>query len=231
MASVSNIEQDLLRLVRLQASDTRTPVFAPLSLSPQTDAAPLNAASNGEGQSTGAVGELARELASLRQQLGTAEETARKQADLLEQNTRAVIESGTRAGSGAFDTAREAVSTARNSGALGLLGSPLVSLFSRLFGRNDAAVETPLTPVALPAPVSEDLGISPAASGLEPVTYRADGVPRTSNQPAPAPAANITIQVQAMDSRSFLDNSDQIARAVREAMLNSHALNDVLGEM
>jgi hypothetical protein len=34
-----------------------------------------------------------------------------------------------------------------------------------------------------------------------------------------------------MDSRSFLEHSDEIARAVREAMLNSHALNDVVSEL
>jgi hypothetical protein len=34
-----------------------------------------------------------------------------------------------------------------------------------------------------------------------------------------------------MDSRSFLDHSDDIARAVRDAMLNMHALNDVVSEL
>jgi hypothetical protein len=43
-------------------------------------------------------------------------------------------------------------------------------------------------------------------------------------------APQVTVQVNAMDSRSFLDNSDQIARAVREAILNSRALADVVGE-
>lgn len=41
----------------------------------------------------------------------------------------------------------------------------------------------------------------------------------------------ITIQVQAMDSRSFLDHSHDIAQAVREAMLNMHALNDVVNDL
>lgn len=41
----------------------------------------------------------------------------------------------------------------------------------------------------------------------------------------------VTVQVQAMDSRSFLDRSEDIARAVREAMLHSHALNDVINEL
>jgi hypothetical protein len=34
-----------------------------------------------------------------------------------------------------------------------------------------------------------------------------------------------------MDSRSFADHSDEIARAVREAMLRSHSLNDVIAEI
>ncbi len=34
-----------------------------------------------------------------------------------------------------------------------------------------------------------------------------------------------------MDSRSFMDHSDDIARAVREALLNAHSLNDVMSEL
>ncbi|MCL5746621.1 MAG: hypothetical protein M1541_22270 [Acidobacteria bacterium] len=41
----------------------------------------------------------------------------------------------------------------------------------------------------------------------------------------------ITVQVQAMDSRSFLDHSEDIARAVRQAMLSSHGINDVITEL
>lgn len=50
--------------------------------------------------------------------------------------------------------------------------------------------------------------------------------------PAMAPAVNnITVQVNAIDSRSFLDHSEDIARAVRDAMLHSHALNDVVNDL
>ena len=38
----------------------------------------------------------------------------------------------------------------------------------------------------------------------------------------------ITVQVQAMDSQSFLDHSDDIAQAVRQAMLNMNSINDVV---
>jgi len=41
----------------------------------------------------------------------------------------------------------------------------------------------------------------------------------------------VMVQVQAMDSQSFLDHSEEIARAVRQAMLNSHGINDVITEL
>jgi len=47
----------------------------------------------------------------------------------------------------------------------------------------------------------------------------------------PGGGAQIVVNVQAMDSRSFLDHSQDIAQAVREAMLNMHALNDVVSEI
>jgi hypothetical protein len=34
-----------------------------------------------------------------------------------------------------------------------------------------------------------------------------------------------------MDSQSFLDRSDDIANAVRAAMLNSHPINDVIASL
>jgi len=41
----------------------------------------------------------------------------------------------------------------------------------------------------------------------------------------------VTVNVSAIDSRSFLDHSDQIARAVREAMLHMHPVNDFISEL
>ncbi len=69
--------------------------------------------------------------------------------------------------------------------------------------------------------------------------FRTDGTTQPtgteSSQPAgqagPGAGPQITIQVQAMDSRSFLDHSHDIAQAVREAMLNLHALNDVVNDL
>jgi len=53
---------------------------------------------------------------------------------------------------------------------------------------------------------------------------------QTGTGRVPAPI-HVTVQVQAMDSRSFLEHSEDIARAVRTAVLHSHALNDVLNEL
>jgi hypothetical protein len=41
----------------------------------------------------------------------------------------------------------------------------------------------------------------------------------------------VHVHVQAMDSQSFMNRSNDIARAVKTAMLNSHSLNDVVAEL
>jgi hypothetical protein len=46
-----------------------------------------------------------------------------------------------------------------------------------------------------------------------------------------ASPAQVVVQVNAMDSRSFMDHSDDIARAVREAILNMHPLTDAVSEL
>ena len=46
-----------------------------------------------------------------------------------------------------------------------------------------------------------------------------------------AAAPQITVNVQAMDSQSFLDHSSEIAQAVRDAMLNSNSINDVVNNL
>jgi hypothetical protein len=135
----------------------------------------------------------------------------------------------------------------------GLGLSPLFSGLMKLFGGGGGQPEPPpLIKYRLPDPVHLSGGFSESSGGyVWPVHYGQGDRPRLAPVPefapgsgsqaawpepasAPAPAAStqqITIQVQAMDSRSFLDHSEEIARAVREAMLNSHALNDVVQEL
>ena len=57
--------------------------------------------------------------------------------------------------------------------------------------------------------------------------------------PTPAPSSGsqtnyspqITVNVSAMDSQSFMDRSNDIASAVREAMLNMHPINSVVADL
>jgi hypothetical protein len=72
-------------------------------------------------------------------------------------------------------------------------------------------------------------GASAPASGMAaPGGSGASGVP---SGPSSAPAPQITVNVQAMDSRSFLDHSSEIAQAVRDAMLNLNSINDVVNDL
>ena len=66
-------------------------------------------------------------------------------------------------------------------------------------------------------------GASAQASGM--------AAPGGSGSPTSAPAPQITVNVQAMDSQSFLDHRSEIARAVRDAMLNSNSINDVVNDL
>jgi hypothetical protein len=81
-----------------------------------------------------------------------------------------------------------------------------------------------------------------------PAAVPVSGVPQTQSaatQPQSAPSApsqsgasgsqsaapQITVNVNAMDSQSFMDRSDDIASAVRAAMLNMHPINDVVADL
>jgi hypothetical protein len=82
-------------------------------------------------------------------------------------------------------------------------------------------------------------GSGGGSAGVAPVIAGGSG----STGPTPATASSgsssggngsapqITVNVQAMDARSFLDRSSDIAAAVREAMLNLSSINDVVNEL
>ena len=113
---------------------------------------------------------------------------------------------------------------------------PLVTGLMKLFGGggSDAAQDAaPMLPFSLPEQISVEAGLAPDRSFV-PVSYSLGGVARSAITQQPVnstPATQVHVNVQAMDSRSFLDHSDDIARAVRDAMLRSHSLNDVVAEM
>ncbi len=107
---------------------------------------------------------------------------------------------------------------------LGLV--PLGLKIAGLFGGRD---ETPPAPVPFSLPPSlavEAANTGGVLAGFPAVVRDQQGGPR-----AVAFQPQITVNVNAMDSRSFLDHSDQIAQAVREAMLHMHPVNDLISEL
>lgn len=57
------------------------------------------------------------------------------------------------------------------------------------------------------------------------------GEPRRFRREATVSQPQVVVNVNAMDSQSFMDRSSDIARAVREAMLHMHPINDMIGEL
>jgi len=109
---------------------------------------------------------------------------------------------------------------------------PVVTGLLKLFGSRSEPEPVPLLPYALPNQVSVEAGLASDRSFVAASRGEGDALrPVTSMTTASSAAPQITVNVQAMDSRSFLDHSDEIARAVREAMLRSHNLNDVIAEI
>lgn len=153
------------------------------------------------------------------------------QIETITQNTQALAQSSSKSGSSSvLDTVGQVASSA--FGGLSVL-SPILSGIFSLFGGGGQDTPAPLTQFTLPQPVSFQGGIHYGGSGIAPVDYDQSGQPRaaTTQAAAQAQAPQITVNVSAMDSRSFLDHRDDIAQAVREAMLNSSSLNDVVADL
>jgi hypothetical protein len=120
---------------------------------------------------------------------------------------------------------------------------PLLNGILHLFGRSDPPAPPPLVKYAMPPQLDILTGVGPA--GIAEMDADQFGIPRPYAQTmadsgaAPSvPAARasvaapqITVNVQAMDARSFLDRSTDIAAAVREAMLHMNSINDVINEL
>jgi hypothetical protein len=179
----------------------------------------------GGRDSGAAVNQLGTELQQLNQ-------TSTGQTQAVAENTQAVLQNTVvQASSGKGSTTSNILKTVFGSG-LGL--SPVISGIIGLFGGGGEPTPPPLATYTKPAPISLQGGVW-SGTGASAIDYRPGGQPRAvssnNNNPSQASAPQITVQVQAIDSRSFLDHQNEIARAVREAMLNSHSLNDVVSEL
>lgn len=173
------------------------------------------------------AGGLGEALTELTRNLGNLVPAGQLQAEALLANTQAIVQNTTAHGGGAASTVSQVVSTLTG----GLLGglSPILSGVMSLFGGGGSNTPTPLT-TYIPPPSIQFQAANGPGSAVEGADYGQSGAPRAiSNTPQSMP--QITVQVQAMDSRSFLDHSQEIATAVREAVLNMHSLNDVISDL
>jgi hypothetical protein len=62
-------------------------------------------------------------------------------------------------------------------------------------------------------------------------SYTASTNGRAASGAAPTTSPQISVNVQTMDARSFLDHSTEIAQAVRQAMLTLSPVNDVVNDL
>jgi hypothetical protein len=191
-------------------------------------------------------GDLSGSLSQAGQQIAQLQAAYQQQAALISANTLALQSNTTsRSGTSAANPVGR-VASGLLGGGLGLL-SPIISGIANLFGGSPAPLVLPAyTP---PAPVSISANLTaPSSDGGSrpppvyvpnltvvntPASQVSAPVPAagSSSVPATTAAPQITVNVHAMDSQSFMDRSSDIANAVREAMLNSHSINDVIASL
>jgi hypothetical protein len=167
--------------------------------------------------------DLGTSLSQAGQQIAQLQAAYQQQAALITANTQA-IQGNTTAQSAhsALSTAGGLASSFLGGGALGLL-SPLISGIASLFGGSSTPKPLPIYMPPPPVAISADLNSATPNSA-------AASAPSSGGSSQAAPT-QVTVNVNAMDSQSFMDHSDDIANAVREAMLNMHPINGVVASL
>jgi hypothetical protein len=177
----------------------------------------------------GSNGDLSTSLSQAGQQISQLQAAYQQQAALVSANTLA-LQSNTSAQGGHTlgDTAGK-LATGLFGGALGLL-SPLISGIAGLFSSHSTPAPLPIYTPPAPVAISSTLQSGPQGGSQGATGSTASGT-AASAAPPTAAVQNVTVNVSAMDSQSFLDRSADIANAVREAMLNLHPINDVVANL
>src|SRR5882724_380187 len=169
-------------------------------------------------------------LADASRQIDALRSANQALADVVKNNTQAVTRNS------AAQSGGKSVASTVGSVASTVFGSGLVRLttsLAHLFGGGNSEPAPALIRYVAAAPLRLALGDTARPNGgissFAPVSYGQNGLPRPTRSDAAGP--QISIQVNALDSRSFMDHSYEIAQAVRQAMLNSHSLNDVVSDI
>jgi hypothetical protein len=177
----------------------------------------------------GGNSDVTAQLTSLTAQITSLTSIQQSQISALQDNTQAVSQNTSSKGStgSSVGSTVEGVASSFLGGGLSSL-SPLLGGLLSLFGGGGQTLAAPL-PYMLPAAVRSQAGLPGSGAGqTAPVSYSKTGQPRPQ---ASNSSPQVTIQVNAMDSQSFLDHSDDIAMAVKHAILNSSSLNDVISSL
>ena len=142
---------------------------------------------------------------------------------------------------GAGSEALSIATTVLESG-LGIV--PLVTGLIGLFSGGGASTPPPLVKYAMPTKIAFEG--ADTGDGISEADYDQMGMPRSysgvrdgtpASVPSGAPGGSsgagpqIQVNVQAMDAQSFVDHSNDIAQAVRSAMLNLNSLNDLVSDL
>jgi hypothetical protein len=149
-------------------------------------------------------------------------------------------EAGTQSGSSSSGSAGSSVATTMMEAEAGL--PILIAGLLGAFGGGGAPTPPPLVKYAMPPAV--DFRAAESQGQVTGLDYDQMGTPRsypaagasggassTGNGIGSGGAPQITFNVQAMDARSFMDRSGDIALAVRDAMLNLNSINDVVSDL
>jgi len=217
----------ILRDVAAQIRDVATNVATPAATSPTDNLTTDRAFLAASGQQTAALGDANAMLAEVIAQLGGV----RSRAPTQVATNRTPITTTSQDGG---ITLGSVASTVLKSG-FGL--APLIGGLVNLFSGGGDETPAPLVKYALPPAI--DFQAAQSNGRVTDLDYDQAGMARTSAERAggsasingSGAAAQITVNVQAMDARSFLDRSSDIALAVRDAMLNLNAINDVVNEL
>jgi hypothetical protein len=173
---------------------------------------------------------VTEQLTSLTTQISSLSSIQQPQISALQDNTQALSQnttSKTSTGSAVGSTVESAVSGFLGGGLSSL--SPLIGGLLSLFGGGGGQTLAVPSPFTLPSPVQSNAGLTVSAPWqVVPVSYGDTGQPRAQSA---STSQQVTVQVNAMDSQSFLDHSDDIANAVKQAILNSNSLNDVISSL
>jgi hypothetical protein len=183
--------------------------------------------SPGDGFSS-ALADASRQIDALRSANQTLAEVVQNNTQAVSQNS-AAQSSG---GKGATSTIGSVASTVFGSG-LGI--APLVASIAHLITGSGPDAPPTLIPHTPPASLQLDFADTKQAytgiGAFSQVTYGQNGLSKSAAAQAQPAAPQVSIQVNALDSRSFMDHSNEIALAVRQAMLNMHSLNDIVSDL